>query len=157
VDRKGFGTLGLAAAVVLSVVASACGGDSTMSGTTPPPATSGGTGGGGNIGATEKDFSITLDNSQASTGAITFSIQNVGPSVHEFVVFQTDLAPDKLPVDSGAVDEEGTGVTHVDEVEDIAVGATESLTLTLEAGNYVVICNIPGHYLAGMHAALTVG
>ena len=49
------------------------------------------------------------------------------------------------------------GVTHVDEVEDIAVGATESLTLTLEAGNYVVICNIPGHYLAGMHAALTVG
>jgi uncharacterized cupredoxin-like copper-binding protein len=30
------------------------------------------------------------------------------------------------------------------------------LTVDLDPGNYVVICNIPGHYAAGMHAELTI-
>ena len=31
-----------------------------------------------------------------------------------------------------------------------------TLTLSLPPGQYALICNIPGHYMAGMHAALTV-
>jgi uncharacterized cupredoxin-like copper-binding protein len=112
----------------------------------------------GGVSAVEKDFSITLGSSSGSEGSTTFNIQNLGPSLHEFVVFKTDLPEDKLPLvsDGTAVDEEGAGVTHVDEVEDIAPCSNEALTVTLDPGSYVLICNITGHYGLGMHAALTV-
>ena len=30
------------------------------------------------------------------------------------------------------------------------------MTATLAAGNYVVVCDVPGHYQLGMHAAFIV-
>ena len=50
--------------------------------------------------------------SSAPAGEVTFNVTNKGPEdVHEFVVFETDLAPDALPtVADGSVDEEGEGV-----------------------------------------------
>jgi uncharacterized cupredoxin-like copper-binding protein len=145
VDGRRRTVIALALAGVLSLVVAACGG-----------------GGGSNkVGATTKDFSITLDKTSGKAGEVTFSVKNEGPSVHEFVVFKTDLAPDKLPLtkdenDIDIVDEEGEGVTHIDEIEDIAVGSTQELKVTLEAGNYVLICNLPAHYQQGMHTALSV-
>jgi uncharacterized cupredoxin-like copper-binding protein len=116
-----------------------------------------GSSGGGSIDVTEQDFEITLDPKTSSAGSVTFTIHNDGPSTHEFVVFKTDLAPDALPTTSdGAVDEEGQGVEAVDEQEDIESGTDETLTVSLDAGSYVVICNLPGHYGQGMHAALEV-
>jgi uncharacterized cupredoxin-like copper-binding protein len=62
------------------------------------------------------------------------------------------------------VDEEGEGVELIDEIEDIAVGDTPMLTVSLDAGNYVLICNIVEdegdetivHYQQGMRTAFTV-
>jgi uncharacterized cupredoxin-like copper-binding protein len=114
-------------------------------------------GGGGGIGATEADYSITLDESSGSAGETTFDVTNEAEQPHEFVVFKTDLAEDALPVDSdGNVDEKGDGVELIDEIEDIAPGDTPSLTVTLDAANYVIICNLPGHYKQGMHTTFTV-
>ena len=113
-------------------------------------------GGGGGIGATEADFSITLDESSAAAGELTFDVTNDAEQTHEFVIFQTDLAEDALPTaDDGSVDEEGEGVTLVDEIEDIEAGSNQSLTVTLDAGSYVFICNLPGHYAQGMHTSFT--
>ena len=115
---------------------------------------------GGGVQATEKDFAITLGDSSAPSGDVTFNIRNDGPSTHEFVVFKTDLAEDALPTkkENGAVivDEEGQGVTHIDEVEDIASGDSQDLTVKLDPGKYVLICNLPTHYQLGMHATFTV-
>jgi len=114
-------------------------------------------GGSGGIGATEVDYKITLDESSAPAGDVTFDITNDAEQTHEFVVFKTDLPEDQLPTNAdGDVDEEGEGVTHIDEVEDITAGSTESLSVTLDAGSYVVLCNLPGHYRQGMHASFTV-
>jgi hypothetical protein len=69
----------------------------------------------------------------------------VGPEdTHEFVVFKTDLGPDALPTAAdGSVDETGEGVELIDEIEDIAPGDTPPpLTVSLDAGSYVFICNI---------------
>lgn len=114
----------------------------------------------GKVGATEKDLSISLDKTSVAAGSVTFEVHNEGPSTHEFVVFKTDLDPDKLPTttENGAeiVDEEGQGVTHVDEIEDIESGTTQTLKVDLQAGSYVLICNLPGHYQGGMHVGLTV-
>jgi uncharacterized cupredoxin-like copper-binding protein len=113
-------------------------------------------GGGGGIGATLADFTITLDESNAAAGELTFDVSNDAEQTHEFVIFKTDLAEDQLPTDEeGNVDETGDGVELIDEIEDIEAGANESLTATLDAGSYVFICNLPGHYGQGMHTSFT--
>ena len=108
----------------------------------------------GGVSATEKDFSIDLATSSAPAGSVTFNISNEGPSAHEFVIIKTDDAPDALPVKDNTVEEDKIDV--VDEAEDIAPSTTATLTTDLEAGSYVIICNIPTHYGLGMHAAFTV-
>jgi len=59
-------------------------------------------------------------------------------------------------VDGTTVDENATGVDVVDEIEEFDAGTTEVLSVGLEAGNYVLICNVATHYDLGMHATLTV-
>jgi uncharacterized cupredoxin-like copper-binding protein len=111
----------------------------------------------GGIDVTVSDFKVESAETSAAAGELTFNITNDAEQTHEFVIFKTDLAPDALPVgDDGDVDEEGEGVEHVDEIEDITGGSTQSLTVTLDAGSYVFICNLPGHYAQGMHTEFTV-
>jgi len=106
-------------------------------------------------------YKITLSKNTANAGDIVFHVHNDATDLkHEFVIFKTDLAPDSLPLNSeGAVDEEGAGVTHVDEVE-VEVGQSADLPVNLQAGNYVLICNINDnneqHYQHGMYVAFTV-
>ena len=120
-----------------------------------------GGGGGGSdaakVSASEKEFSISLASDSVKSGSQKFSVHNTGTQAHEFVIFKTDLDPDKLPMKpDSTVDEEGQGVQHIDEVEDVSPGGTKTLSVKLQPGHYVVICNLVGHYAQGMHAGLTV-
>jgi uncharacterized cupredoxin-like copper-binding protein len=105
-------------------------------------------------------YKIVLSSDSASAGAVTFNIHNDATDlVHEFVVFKTDLPADQLPLTSeGIVDEEAEGLTLIDEAEDIEMGATTDLTVNLDPGNYVLVCNTAEklHYSHGMYAAFTV-
>jgi uncharacterized cupredoxin-like copper-binding protein len=132
----------------------ACSNAGTASPTTAPAGTSP-----ASVQATETEFKIDLSAVKAAPGPVAFHVKNGGTIVHEFVVMRTDLAADKLPMASGApeVNEDAPGLTAVDEIEDIAVGASADLSVTLQAGHYVVLCNLPGHYAGGMHADFTVG
>lgn len=110
----------------------------------------------GSVDVTLSDFEIELSQASAPAGEVTFEVENDGPSIHEFVVFATDLAPDALPTDDAGDVAEGEDFEPVDEIEDIEVGASPSLTLDLDAGSYVLICNIAAHYRQGMRTAFTV-
>jgi uncharacterized cupredoxin-like copper-binding protein len=120
--------------------------------------------GGSTVNVTLAEFSVTPDKTEVPAGSVTFVVTNNGPDdVHEFVVIKTDLDAGALPVDSvGAVDEAGAGMEVIDEIEDIAVGSSPTLTVDLAAGSYVLICNIytaeenEAHYSEGMRAAFTV-
>jgi uncharacterized cupredoxin-like copper-binding protein len=118
----------------------------------PPPNLLGGT----TLTATEQDFMITLHSGSVGHGTVTFEVANDGPSKHQFVIFRTDLEPDKLPLSNKQVDESGQGVEQVDAIEGIGPGEKESLQVELIAGHYVIVCNISGHYESGMRAELTV-
>ena len=59
----------VSAAAVLGLVAASCGGD-------------------GGIGATLADFTITLDESSADAGELTFDVTNDAEQTHEFVDVQ---------------------------------------------------------------------
>lgn len=110
----------------------------------------------GNVDVTLSDFKIELGSDSAPAGEVTFKVDNHGPSVHEFVVFQTDLAADDLPVDESGDVAESDEFAPVDEIEDIAVDATPELVVDLDAGRYVLICNVPAHYRQGMSTPFTV-
>ena len=151
-----------AAAAALCLMAAACSDDD--GGETG--ATGAATGGGTTVAVTVQEFAVIPAASSAPAGDVTFDVTNEGPDdTHEFVVFKTDLAPDALPTASdGSVDETGEGVELIDEIEDIAVGDTPTLTVSLDAGSYVFICNIVeeeggetiSHYQQGMRVAFTV-
>ncbi len=159
--RRSRAVVSLAAVAALSMAFAGCG-SNDEGGTTG--ATGGATGSKTTIEVSEQEFAILPASASAPAGDVTFNVTNTGPDeVHEFVVLATDLAPDALPTNKdGSADEEGTGVEPVDELEDIAVGDTASLTVSLDPGTYVFICNIvdkdtgTSHYYAGMRVGFTV-
>jgi uncharacterized cupredoxin-like copper-binding protein len=150
-------TGGLVVMIAAAVILAACGtGPPTNApAVTASPATSTAT----EVTVTESEYRIDLSAATSPAGKVTFHIKNAGTMVHEFVVIKTDLTADKVPLASSGVevDEDATGLTAVDEVEDIAAGASADLDVDLAAGHYVLICNIPGHYPSGMHVDFTVG
>jgi uncharacterized cupredoxin-like copper-binding protein len=108
------------------------------------------------VKTTLSDFKIELGTNSGPAGSFTFEITNNGPEEHEFVIFKTDLAADKLPVVNDKVPEDTEGLNLIDEEEEIPKGESRTLTVDLEAGKYVLICNLVGHYGQGMHAPFTV-
>jgi plastocyanin len=61
----------------------------------------------------------------------------------------------KLPtLPDGSVNEEA--LKSPGEIPDVAAGATKSTNLDLQPGRYVMFCNLPGHYAAGMFGTLVV-
>jgi uncharacterized cupredoxin-like copper-binding protein len=106
---------------------------------------------------TMQDDGITLSNDSPPAGELTFEGANEGTMTHEFEIFLVPEGVDAndLPVeDNTALADEMLEV--IDEVEDIAPGTSATLQVDLEAGNYAVLCNLPGHYANGMHATFTV-
>ena len=114
------------------------------------------------VDVTLSTYKIVVDRNSTSSGDVTFHIHNDSDDgkTHEFVIFKTDLPEDQLPMTSeGVVDEEGAGVTHIDEREDIEAGSAVDMTVNLAPGNYVLLCNIDStelHYQHGMHTAFVV-
>jgi hypothetical protein len=122
---------------------------------------------GGAVNVELQEFAVGVDSATAPAGEIAFNVTNTGPEdVHEFVIIRTDLALTDLPTDAdGAVEEDKAGLEVIDEVEDLAVGATEPLDVNLDPGSYVFICNIvqtesdgtiEAHYAEGMRTSFTV-
>jgi iron uptake system EfeUOB component EfeO/EfeM len=72
------------------------------------------------IAVTVNDQGCTPASIDATAGEITFAVLNGGTEAGEFEVLQ--------------------GTTVVDEVEDIVPGVTQNMTVTLEAGEYELIC-----------------
>ena len=105
-----------------------------------------------------KDFEVRQEATVVPAGTVSFLIRNQGPTTHEVIVVRTDLAPDKLPLQSDGltVDEEERGVKLLEEVEGLDIDDRETLILDLAPGRYVLYCNLEGHYLGGMYEALIV-
>jgi uncharacterized cupredoxin-like copper-binding protein len=99
-----------------------------------------------------KEFKVLPSPLKAKRGAVSFLVRNTGKINHEFVVLRTKLAPSKLPVKSGKAVETG----RVGKVRAFKPGASRTLTLTLKAGKYVLLCNLPGHYQAGQRIGFAV-
>jgi uncharacterized cupredoxin-like copper-binding protein len=119
------------------------------------PSPSGAGGGPSTIAAELKEWEIKLDSATGAAGSVTFNVNNKGEKEHEFVIVKTDQKAASLPVTADdEVDE--SAFTPVDEIEDIKPATTPTLTVDLQAGHYVILCNLTGHYSKGMHADFDV-
>jgi uncharacterized cupredoxin-like copper-binding protein len=123
----------------------------TPGGTGTPPATAG-----VNVALIDPPFHITVEPASFAAGAVTFNVTNGGTIIHNFRLIKTDLSADSLPLDSTGFKVDETQVTVAGHIAEFASGTTKTLDLTLEAGKYVLICNVATHYDQGMHAAFTI-
>jgi uncharacterized cupredoxin-like copper-binding protein len=103
------------------------------------------------IAVTLKEFTVNPQPGLGRAGTVTFRVRNAGRIKHEFVVLRTPKAADALRKGS-----EASEAGNVGEIGDVQPGASKSLKLDLKRGHYALICNLPGHYLAGQHADFTV-
>jgi hypothetical protein len=105
------------------------------------------------------DFGIRLDSSTSPrAGKDAFVITNTGKIRHELVGFATTDSATGLPLRTdGDVNEESSQLQSVIDTGDSLVpGQTKVIVATLSAGtHYVLICNLPGHWHAGMRIDMT--
>jgi uncharacterized cupredoxin-like copper-binding protein len=101
-----------------------------------------------------KEYAITLSVPSVKAGTVKFGIRNNGSMVHDFDLYKTDLAPDKLPIDGGSAKVKMDGL--VKQMINIAANRSTTLTADLAAGHYAIICNVAGHYQLGMRTDLKV-
>ncbi|HEY2888413.1 MAG TPA: sulfocyanin-like copper-binding protein [Candidatus Limnocylindrales bacterium] len=89
-------------------------------------------------------------------GTVTFTIKNDGTIQHELLVFKSDLAPAAYPQESGDIVEDGPGVDLLSDGDNIDPSGSQQRTVQLTPGTYLFVCNIPGHFKAGMYTVVTV-
>ena len=108
------------------------------------------------IGGTVQEWKVSVAPNTATAGEVKFTIENKGTIGHEFLVVKTDILDGKITLDGDHFAEPSPGLEVIDEIGEFKQGTTELLVLTLEPGNYQLVCNLPGHYAAGMHTTFVV-
>ena len=88
------------------------------------------------VTATEGEMFIELSEDSFSAGSYTFEVVNEGSGTHDFVV-----------------ERDGNDVAGT---ENIAPGASTTLTVDLEPGEYVFYCSVANHRAMGMEVTVTV-
>ncbi|MCI4656280.1 sulfocyanin-like copper-binding protein [Cryobacterium zhongshanensis] len=107
---------------------------------------------------------LTIDRSSVHSGTVSFVATNDGSITHELVVLPlagTQAAGSRPISSDNEIDEteslgEASATCAAGAGSGITSGAAGWVTLTLAPGRYEVVCNLPGHYAAGMYRELTV-
>ena len=115
------------------------------------------------VGMILSEWKMTPTVTTVPAGMVYFLATTAGPiHTHELAIVRTDLPPDQLPtIGDGSAGEEGLEV--VGRIPEFAIGTQASGVFHLEAGSYVLICNLvvedgdqEAHYEEGMHLAFKV-
>lgn len=90
-------------------------------------------------------------------GLVTFKVTNLASKiVHEVIVARLPDDVAKLPYDEQAQMVKEDALQAFGSVKEIDPSRSAALTLTLKPGKYMLYCNLPGHYMAGMWTVIDV-
>jgi uncharacterized cupredoxin-like copper-binding protein len=107
---------------------------------------------------------VLASRQNVAAGTVSFRVANTGSLVHELVVLSLlggQPAGERAVGADGRVDETGS-VGEASKTcgagagDGINPGGIGWVTMTLAPGDYELICNLPGHYAAGMYTFLAV-
>ena len=160
---------------ILTALLSACGSNesavsSNSSAATSTTASASTTADDRRVGIELREFSITPEATDLSSGKVSFDVENVGDYRHEFLVVERKPGTSEPPTAAtGAMKEDAPGIDILGWVTKTTLTPDNGgkLTLRLDPGNYVFACNlvigevgsnapIESHYGRGMHTAFTV-
>lgn len=100
---------------------------------------------------------IRIDHDSVKAGKVEFDVANLSASeLHELVVVAVDSPDAALPYDYNTWRVLEEQIKVIGETEEMKPDATAKLEMELTPGSYLLICNLPGHYAAGMVVPLTV-
>lgn len=90
-------------------------------------------------------------------GPVTFKVTNLASQiVHEVIVARLPEGTEKLPYDEKTMLVDENALQSFGAVKEIDPSRSAALTVTLKPGKYLLYCNLPGHYMAGMWTVIDV-
>lgn len=107
---------------------------------------------------------LTVDTTSVPHGVVSFVATNLGSINHELVILPlpNDQIVGTRALRADSTIDEATSIGEASNTcgagtgEGIAPASASWTTVTLAPGRYELVCNIPGHYAAGMYTQLTV-
>ncbi len=110
--------------------------------------------GGGMMGGM---MALRIDQPSVKAGTIHLDVVNWSRGMlHEMLVVAVDDPQAPLPYDYSREKVVEDQVKVMGDTGDLRPNQSHSLDVTLTPGTYLLICNVPGHYAAGMVTPLTV-
>lgn len=107
---------------------------------------------------------VLTSTGSAPAGTVSLTVTNTGYLTHELVILPLPAGQQpgaRTAQADGTVDETGSlgeasATCAAGAGDGIAAGSTGWLTLRLPVGRYEIVCNLPGHYTAGMYSELDI-
>ncbi len=107
---------------------------------------------------------LTAQPASVPHGVVSFVATNLGSVNHELVILPlaaAEIPGTRQPGPDNTVDEsaslgEASNTCGAGTGDGIAPASSGWTTVTLTPGRYELVCNLPGHYAAGMYTQITV-
>lgn len=100
---------------------------------------------------------IEVDKTSIPGGDVVFNVANHAMTeAHEMILVKLKSAGQHIPLDMKKHRVDEKQIKALGEVADLQPAGTGSLKANLQPGAYLILCNIKGHYEAGMWTKLTV-
>lgn len=150
--------LAIGSALAMMLTLAACGDDDDDA--------SGDGAGGDSVDVVLSEWIVEPDPTSAAAGTVEIVAKNEGGEVHELVVVKGD-DPDALPVDEDGkvIEDDLPEGDFIGEIAEFDAGTEETASFDLEAGSYILFCNITeeeddgtveSHFQEGMVNTITV-
>ena len=102
-------------------------------------------------------MAIRIDHDAVKAGAVKFDVTNWSRMmVHEMLIVAVDDPSTPLPYDYNAAKVPETEVKVLGDTSELQPNLSREVEVTLAPGTYLLICNVAGHYAAGMATPLRV-
>ncbi|MBV1706871.1 MAG: hypothetical protein KGQ37_06655 [Hyphomicrobiales bacterium] len=104
-----------------------------------------------------KGMVMDADKTSVPAGKVTFMVTNESKAlVHEMIVMHAALPVTKFPYNKATQRAIESKMHSMGEVSETRPGKSGTLTVNLKPGNYVLMCNQPGHLMSGMYEKFVV-
>ena len=102
-------------------------------------------------------MTLRADVNEVKAGKVEFQATNFSRAFqHEMIVVSVDDPMKALPMEASVSKADEKQFTSMGEVSELTMGKSGTLSVDLKPGKYLLICNVPGHLMAGMRMPFTV-